>query len=386
MELLLALIYVSFCIAIFKIFRIPVNEWSLSTAVLGGIIGISLTLLVMNYNHPFTANARIYFAVTPILPTVKGRVVEVPVQANAPLKEGDVLFRVDPKPFEYVIAEKKAALAEAEQNVKQLKASFDQAAAQAEKANAQLQLAEQNYDRQAQLFKSNVVAQATLDTATRNLDVSKQSFAAAKAEEERARLAYTSNIGGVNTAVAKLRAELADAEFDLEQTTTRAAGPGFVTQVSLRPGMYAIPAQLRTSMFFVNTGPRDRELGAAFQQNSLQRVKAGDDAEVAFDAVPGRVFKGKVRTVVDAISTGQLGTTVGLIEPETRTTAGRAVAIIDVSDEMRDYQIPLGATAQVAIYTEHWHHLALLRKILLRMRSWENYVYFEGHGGGGSGH
>lgn len=379
MELLLALIYVSFCIAIFKIFRIPVNQWSLSTAVLGGIIGISLTLLVMNYNHPFTANARIYFAVTPILPTVKGRVVEVPVQANAPLKEGDVLFRVDPKPFEYVVAEKKAALAEGEQNVKQLKASFDQVAAQAERANAQLQLAEQNYDRQAQLFKSNVVAQATLDTATRNLDVSKQSFAAAKAEEERARLAYTSNIGGVNTAVAKLRAELADAEFDLEQTTTRAAGPGFVTQVSLRPGMYAIPAQLRTSMFFVNTGPQDRELGAAFQQNSLQRVKAGDDAEVAFDAVPGRVFKGKVRTVVDAISTGQLGTTVGLIEPETRTTAGRAVAIIDVSDEMRDYQIPLGATAQVAIYTEHWHHLSLLRKVLLRMRSWQNYVFLEGH-------
>lgn len=379
MELLLALIYVSFCIAIFKIFRIPVNQWSLSTAVLGGIIGISLTLLVMNYNHPFTANARIYFAVTPILPTVKGRVVEVPVQANAPLKEGDVLFRIDPKPFEYVVAEKKAALAEGEQNVKQLKASFDQAAAQAERANAQLQLAEQNYDRQAQLFKSNVVAQATLDTATRNLDVSKQSFAAAKAEEERARLAYTSNIGGVNTAVAKLRAELADAEFDLEQTTTRAAGPGFVTQVSLRPGMYAIPAQLRTSMFFVNTGPQDRELGAAFQQNSLQRVKAGDDAEVAFDAVPGRVFKGKVRTVVDAISTGQLGTTVGLIEPETRTTAGRAVAIIDVSDEMRDYQIPLGATAQVAIYTEHWHHLSLLRKVLLRMRSWQNYVFLEGH-------
>jgi multidrug resistance efflux pump len=81
MELLLALIYVSFCIAIFKIFRIPVNQWSLSTAVLGGIIGISLTLLVMNYNHPFTANARIYFSDL-ILPTVKGRVVEVPVQTR----------------------------------------------------------------------------------------------------------------------------------------------------------------------------------------------------------------------------------------------------------------------------------------------------------------
>jgi multidrug resistance efflux pump len=379
MELLLALIYVSFCIVIFKIFKIPINQWSLSTAVLGGIIGIFLLLLVMNYNHPFTTNARIYFPVTPILPTVKGRVVEVPVQANTPLKEGDVLFRVDPKPFEYVVAQKKAALAEAEQNVGQLKASLDQASAQAERADAQTQLAQQNYDRQAQLFKSNVVAQATLDTATRNLDASKQTLAAAKAEEERARLAYTSNIGGVNTAVAKLRAELADAEFDLDQTTTRAAGPGFVTQVSLRPGMYAVPVQLRTAMLFVNTGKQDQELGAAFQQNSLQRVDAGDEAEVAFDAVPGRVFKAKVRSVVDAIAAGQLATTATLIEPETRTTAGRAVTIIDVSDEIRNYQIPLGSTAQVAIYTKHWHHLSLLRKILLRMRSWENYVFLEGH-------
>ena len=91
MELLLIGIYVSLCYVIFKIFRIPVNQWSLSTAALGGIIGIVLILLLMNYNHPFTANARIYFAVTPVLPSVKGRVIEVPVATNTPLKEGDEL-------------------------------------------------------------------------------------------------------------------------------------------------------------------------------------------------------------------------------------------------------------------------------------------------------
>jgi multidrug resistance efflux pump len=273
----------------------------------------------------------------------------------------------------------KAALAEAEQNVNQLKASLDQATAAAERVNAQLKLSQENYDRQAQLFRTNVIAQATLDTASRNLDAAKQSYTGAKAEEERARLAYTSNIGGVNTSVAKARAELADAQFDLDQTITRAAGPGFVTQVSLRPGMYILPTQLRTAMLFVNTGRRDHELGAAFQQNSLQRVEAGDDAEVAFDAVPGRVFSAKVRSVVDAIAAGQLATTATLVEPETLTTAGRAVAIIDVSDEMLKYQIPLGSTAQVAIYTKHWHHLATLRKILLRMRSWQNYIFLEGH-------
>jgi len=138
-------------------------------------------------------------------------------------------------------------------------------------------------------------------------------------------------------------------------------------------------------MLFVNTGKQDQELGAAFQQNSLQRVAAGDDAEVAFAAVPGQVFKAKVRAVVDAIAAGQLATTPSLIEPETRLTAGRAITIIDISEDMHDYKIPLGSTAQVAIYTEHWHHLSLLRKILLRMRSWENYIFSEEHGGGGGG-
>jgi hypothetical protein len=61
------------------------------------------------------------------------------------------------------------------------------------------------------------------------------------------------------------------------------------------------------------------------------------------------------------------------------TSGGRALAVIDIEDKLDSYQIPLGAAAQVAIYTEHFEHLSLLRKILLRMRSWENYVFLEGH-------
>jgi multidrug resistance efflux pump len=379
MELLLILIYVSICFAIFKLFRIPVNQWSLSTAVLGGIFGISFLLLVMNYNHPFTSNARIYFAVTPVLPGVKGRVIEVPVQANVPLKEGDELFRIDPKPYQYVVEQKQAALAEADQTVLQLKASLDQATAAAERANTQVQLAQADFDRQTALIASRTIAQATLDISTRNFEAAKQSLLGARAEQERARLAYSSNIEGVNTTVARLRAELADAQYDLDQTVTRASGNGFVTQLALRPGMYVVPAPLRPVMVFVNTDKRDQELAAAFQQNSLQRVNAGDEAEVAFDAVPGRVFKGKVRVVLDAIAAGQLQATGALMDVGAPTGGGRALAIIDTEEDLSGYQIPGGAAAQVAIYTEHWEHVSLLRKILLRMRSWENYIFLEGH-------
>ena len=231
-----------------------------------------------------------------------------------------------------------------------------------------------------ELFEKKIIAQATLDTFTRNLETARQSLAGARAEEERARLAYTSNIDGVNTTVARLTAELADAQYDLDQTVVRAPTRGFRHPGRAAAGGVRGP-RCRCVRPWCSSIPskRDQELGAAFQQNSLQRVKAGDEAEVAFDAVPGRVFKGKVRLVLDAIAAGQLQATGALVDFGARTEGGRALAVIDIEDDMSGYQIPLGAAAQVAIYTEHWHHVSMIRKILLRMRSWQNYIFLEGH-------
>ena len=377
MELLLILTYAAICFAIFKIFRIPVNKWTLPTAVLGGIFMIGIIMLVMNYNHPYTKSARIYFATTPIMPNVKGRVIDVPVEANVPLKEGDVLFRIDPTPYQYVVDQKKALLAEAENNVKQLKAAYDQALANVEKIKVQLTLAEENYGRQLYLFEKKVIAQAQLDIATRNVDAARQALAESEAAATSAKLGYESEISGVNTTVARLQAELGEAQFDLDQTTVVAPGPGYVTQMALRPGMYVVPAPLRPVMVFVHKD--DQELAAGFQQNSLQRVRAGDEAEVAFDAIPGRVFKGKVRSVIDAIAVGQLQATGSLQDLGASDPGGRAVALIDLTDDTSGYNIPGGSAAQVAVYTPYAHHVALIRKILLRMRSWENFVFMEGH-------
>jgi len=379
MEILLTLTYVALCYAVFKLFRIPVNQWTLATAALGGIFGLSLLFITMAYNHPFSTNARIYFTVTPILPAVRGLVTEVPVQdrTNQHLEAGEVLFKIDPKPFEYAVAEKKAGLADAEASVAQLKASVDQATATVEKAKSELLLSQENYDRQATLFQKNVVAQATLDTAQRNLDASKQTVAQALAAEDRAKQAYGATVDGEHTAVMRLRNELADAQFNLDHTIVRAPAGGFVTELALRPGVYVVPIPLRPAMIFVNDTQRDRTLAAAFQQNALQRVRAGDEAEVLFKGVPGRVFKAKVRLLIDAVAGGQLQTTGTLVNVGGPLPGDRALAILDIVDDISGYQIPLGAAGEAAIYTDHFHELSLLRKILLRMRSWQNYVFFE---------
>jgi multidrug resistance efflux pump len=379
MEWLLTMTYVAICYAVFKIFRIPVNQWTLATAALGGIFGLSFIFIAMAYNHPFSTSARIYYTVTPILSGVRGRVIEVPVEdhTNEHLEAGAVLFKIDPKPYEYVLQEKRAGLADAEANVLQLKASVDQATAAAEKARAQLDLAQVNYERQKELFEKNVVAQATLDTATRNRDAANQAFAETVAAQDRARQAYGAQVDGEHSAVVRLRNELADAQYDLEQTVVKAPSGGFVTQLALRPGMFAGVTTARPLMIFVNDSQRDRALAAGFQQNALQRVRAGDEAEVLFKGIPGRVFKAKVRLVIDAIAGGQLIASGTLREIGTGLPEDRALAVLDIVDDMSSYQVPLGSSGEAAIYTNHLEGLSLLRKILLRMRSWQNYVFFE---------
>jgi multidrug resistance efflux pump len=371
MALLLLLIYAAICVAIFKILGVALTRWSVTTAVVGAVVVVGGLLAGMNYNHPFTTDARLYFFTTPIFPQVKGRVVEVPVKPNVPLKKGDPLFKLDPAPYQFVVDQKRAALAEAEQGVKQLRASLDQASAGAEKARSQFSLAQANYDRQSQLFRANDIAQATLDTAQRNLDAAKQTVAGAEAAEQKARLAFTSEVDGVNTTVARLSADLRDAEYDLDQTTVVAPTDGYVTQLFLRPGMMA--ADKQPAMVFIHSD--DKTFSASFPQTVVQRLRPGAEAEIAFDAVPGRVFSGKITALIDAVSQGQLQASGTLLNPEDRAKApGLASVNVDILDDVSSYQLPAGAVGQVAVYSDHWTPVAAIRRILLRMKSWLNYV------------
>jgi multidrug resistance efflux pump len=370
MAALLLLCYAAICVAIFKILRVPVNKWTATTAVIGGVVLVGGLLAGMNYNHPFTTDARLYFYTTPIVPEVKGRVIEVAVKPNVPLKRGDPLFKIEPRPYQFVVDQKEAALAEARQSVKQLKASLDQASAAVEKAKAQVALVQETYDRQVELFEKRVVAQATVDTAQRNLEAGKQSLAEAEAAEQRARLALTSQIGGVNTTVARLAADLRDAEYDLDRTTVTAPTDGYITQLFLRPGMMAGSSP---AMIFIHAD--DKVFAAAFPQTVVQRLQPGAEAEIAFDAIPGRVFQGRVDVLVDAVSQGQLQASTALLNPEDRSkTPGLALVRIDIADGLPPHQLPAGATAQVAVYSDHWPKVAVIRRILLRMKSWLNYV------------
>ncbi len=179
----------------------------------------------------------------------------------------------------------------------------------------------------------------------------------------------------MNTDVARIQAELDTARFQLDQSTVRAPTNGTVQQNFLRPGMYAAALPLRPVMVFMHD--EKPKFVAAFLQNSAQRIEQGADAEFILAAVPGRFFKAKVKAVGAYIPQGQLQPTGALIDPELIKGEGRILVEIDPIEDMSKYVIVPGTTAQVAIYTEHMHHLALLRRVLLRMKSWLNFVFGE---------
>ena len=377
MDLLLILTYTAICVVIFKVFNIPLNKWSVPTAILGGIFLLSGLVFTMNYNHPYSEISREYFVTTPIVPTVTGRVIEVPVKGNTKVKKGDVLFRLDPRPFEIVVKQKEALLADVIQSsVPQLGLNLDAAIASVNKAIAERDRAKIELERNKRLVKKGAVSQREVDRWKKEYEKWTATVQEAVAKRKQAEVAVDSKFAGESTAIAKARADLDSAQFNLDQTTMRAPTDGYVTQLTLRPGMRAASLPLRPVMIFVHD--EDHYLIGWFRQNSLLRLEVGNEAEVAFDGIPGKVFSGEIEKVLLLLSEGQIQASGEMINYTRAPRPGRIPVLIRITDpEYAKYadKIPGGAFAQTAIYSEHFHHVAIMRKVLLRMSSWMNYLF-----------
>jgi len=372
MDLLLILTYTAICIAVFKIFKIPLNKWSVPTAVLGGIALIGALILLMNYNHPHSRSAVRAFVSVPIVPNVRGLVVEVPVQPNTHLKKGDVLFKINPEPFQLVVNQKLGALNVAKSQVPQLEASVELAKSQLEKAKSER-------DRTKMAFERAKAAGAAM--AATVLESKQQFYVSAEASVRAAQSQLNRAMFELATLkeekLVQLEADVKRAQFDLESTVVKAPADGYVTQVLVRKGVMAVPIPLRPTMVFVPDA--DHFVVASFRQNAIQRLKAGYEAELIFPSIPGRIFKGKIVKTLPAMGEGELQSSGNLIKSSAfmGAKAGLVPVVVELEDDMSPYILPDGVFAEVAVYSDHFHHVAIMRKVLLRMKSWQNYVYLD---------
>ena len=375
MDLLLILTYAALCIAIFKIFNIPLNKWTVPTAVLGGVTLVGTLILLMNYNHPFTQIGNQVFSTTPIVSGVRGRVIDVPVEANQPLKKGDVLFVIDPTPFEAEVDRLKAKIKEASQSALSLQADVLEAQAALTQSIADRDKAQREFSRYQRGYDKGAFTEQDLDSRRQAYKASEAAVDVSQARVSQAKIALNSEIGGENTRVAQSLAELRQAEFDLEQTVVKAPTDGFATQLALRPGVMAVPLPLAPVMTFVHT--EETLYAAAFRQNSLQRLQPGYEAEFLFRAIPGKVFKGKVVDVLPAIGESQFQARGSLLGTEALRTNGRVFVTLEITDDLSSYHLPMGTAVEVAVYSNQFTHVSIMRKVLIRMKSWQNYLYLD---------
>ncbi len=297
-----------FLLVYFKI--VPFNLfWKISPVLVLGALLVGL-FIPMGWGAP-SGEVVVGRQSVAIVPDVSGEVVDVPVTPNTTLKKGDVLFRIDPAPFE----------------------------AQTDALEAQLSFAELRHGQMTRLAERD---------AGRGFDV-----------EQR------------DAEVKGLKAQLAGAKWNLDKTVVRAPADGYVTNVALRVGARVSSLPLAPVMAFIDTS--ETIVAVTIPQIYARYIAPGQDVEVTFKYLPGQIFTGRVETVLQAIATGQIQPSGFAVQSKDIPSAPFVVRIaLDDADLAK--RLPAGSTGEAAIYTDHVKPAHMIRRVMLRMTSILNYI------------
>ena len=297
-----------FLLVHFKI--VPFNLfWKLSPflVLLLTLFGL---LIPMNWGAPQGSTLVVRNAVS-IVPDVAGEVTEVPVTANTPLKSGDVLFKIDPTPYD----------------------------AQVKTIGAQLKLASTRLSQMTTLFERD---------AGRGFDV-----------EQR------------QSEVDQLKGQLEAAQWNLDKTVVRAPADGYVTNLALRKGARVANLPLSPVMAFIDTS--DTIIGVEINQIDARYIAPGQEVEATFKYAPGKIYAGKVESVLQAVATGQTQTSGTAVMPKDIEAVPFVVRVRLDDREFVD-RLPAGSAGTAAIYTDHLKPTHIVRRVILRQYAILNYI------------
>src|SRR3984893_8304788 len=232
-----------YIVALWAVFsRFKLVRWGWLSGTVSAIVGVFIFAIFLALFNYLTPSGRVTVAgrVVEVIPNVTGQIIAIPVKTNVPVKTGDVLFQIDPAPFQYKVAQLKASLAGAKQQAEILKSNYKQATANVVGLTAQVAF---NTKRNADIQKlaaegANTEFQA--QDRQNQYETTLAQFNLAKAAQQSAKLALDSEIGGVNTTVAQTQAQLENAEWELSQTTVRAPAGGYVTAGAVTVGGRAL--------------------------------------------------------------------------------------------------------------------------------------------------
>lgn len=283
--------------------------WKISPALVLVLLLFGL-FIPMGWGAP-EGKALVIRQSVPIVADVAGEVIEVPIEANRPIKAGDVLFRIDPVPFR----------------------------AQVDALAAQLRFEELRLEQMTQLERTQ---------AGRAFDVQQR-----------------------EAGVEQLKAQVEGAQWNLDKTVVRAPADGYVTNLALRKGARVANLPLAPVMAFIDTS--DTLVGVEVAQIDGRFIAPGQEVELTFKFLPGQIHKGRVVSVLQAISTGQVQASGLAVTPAPVQALPFAVRV-KLDDQALAESLPAGSVGDAAIFTEEVKVSHVIRKVLLRQIAILNYV------------
>jgi multidrug resistance efflux pump len=321
------------------------------------------------------------------------------------VKKGDVLFRIDPTPYELTVKSLEAQLANTQASSRELdeqlagaagkvaeaKGAIQQADSRVREVQAKLDLARTRVGQNRELVATGAGDRFALERAETDvkeleaqLDTTRSVVAQARAAETQSlaserqiRQRIGGKVGNEYAPVAQIRAQLDNARWELSQTTILAPADGYAINLQLRPGSFTAAFPLTPALTFVENA---YQVIALYQQNELHQVEPGNEAEFTLDTYPGRIIKATVDSIVWAQGQGQVANSTQL--PMTGygpMPPGRFPVKLSVDERDAGLFLPAGAVGHGAIYTEHGAMLHIIRKVILRVGAKLDYLILKLH-------
>ncbi|MEB6622845.1 multidrug transporter subunit MdtN [Enterobacter roggenkampii] len=280
------------------------------------LLTLAVLLLVLKRIDaaPRTDDAYVYADTISVVPEVSGKIIELPVKDNQLVKKGDLLYHIDPRPFQNTLDASQARLITLNEQIKLSERSVsaqqynaEAVAAKVSSAHSQYQQAQDTYNRKLALFGHNYVSKEELEQARMIRNTAEANYNSTKLEARQASAA----ISGVDALVAQrdeVKAQIAQAKLNLEYSEVRAPFDGRITSLKTTVGQYASPEQ--SVMTLINTG--QWYVIANFRETDLQGVTEGTDAVVFIMADTKKSFIGTVDSVSCCVAPGNKATVGGL--------------------------------------------------------------------------
>lgn len=330
-------------------------RWPLmiGVVVLALVIGVFVYLTGGRYEQ--TDDAQVGGARVSIAASISGRVVAVEVKDNQLVRAGQVLFRIDGRPYQTAYDAAQAAVASDRLQVAQMKANYEQRQADVKTAEAALAYAQTDARRQVNLVTAGTGTTADVDKANNQVAEASQRLSAAKASANAALAALGGNANiapDEHPLVKQALAQVATAGLNQSYIDVVAPQDGIVTKVDqLQVGTYVTTG----APLFTLVSNR-LWIDANFKENQLEYMRAGQSAKIKLDAYPDRRFNAHV----EAITPGT-GSSFSLLPAENATgnwvKVTQRVPVRVVFDKYPDVPLEPGLSASVTIDTTHKRHL-----------------------------